>query len=141
MIKLEERYIKKNTILENIKELKDFGITDTSIIKAINKIFYLILRAFLSYSSNNEEIIHYGKILLSEVVIVELNFYWINGYGDMKKDLVDILCCPVCKGDLELIIKKEDEKEILEGSLRCGKCDVDYPIENGIPNLLPPDEN
>jgi uncharacterized protein YbaR (Trm112 family) len=51
---------------------------------------------------------------------------------------MDIICCPVCKGDLALTVKKED-KEIIEGTLRCAKCAFDYPIEDGIPNLLPPD--
>jgi uncharacterized protein YbaR (Trm112 family) len=51
---------------------------------------------------------------------------------------MDILCCPVCKGDLELSVTDENEKEILEGELRCAACKVDYPIREGIPNLLPP---
>ena len=34
---------------------------------------------------------------------------------------MDILCCPVCKGDLILTVDQENEKEILEGNaaLRC----------------------
>ena len=56
----------------------------------------------------------------------------------MKKDLMDILCCPVCKGDLQLTVRKEDGGEIIEGSLFCAKCNETYPIEDGIPNLLPP---
>ena len=56
----------------------------------------------------------------------------------MKRSLMDILCCPVCKGDLTLQADKENEKEILEGTLRCSACRVDYPIHEGIPNLLPP---
>jgi uncharacterized protein YbaR (Trm112 family) len=56
----------------------------------------------------------------------------------MKKDLMDILCCPVCKGDLKLTVRKEEGGEILEGSLYCAKCNETYPIEDGIPNLLPP---
>ena len=56
----------------------------------------------------------------------------------MKRSLMDILCCPVCKGDLILRVDKEDEKEILEGGLLCAACTVDYPIHEGIPNLLPP---
>ncbi len=57
----------------------------------------------------------------------------------MKHDLMEIICCPVCKSDLELKIKTENETEILEGTLTCNKCNHDYPIEEGIPNLLPPD--
>lgn len=56
----------------------------------------------------------------------------------MKRSLMDILCCPVCKGELALHVKQEDEKEIIEGTLHCAACRVDYPIHEGIPNLLPP---
>ncbi|MGA2120615.1 MAG: methytransferase partner Trm112 [Methanoregula sp.] len=56
----------------------------------------------------------------------------------MRHSLMDILCCPVCKGDLALRVDKEDEKEILEGNLHCTACNVDYTIHEGIPNLLPP---
>lgn len=56
----------------------------------------------------------------------------------MKRDLMDILCCPVCKGDLELTVTVEED-EIVEGELYCGACDQVYEITDGIPNLLPPD--
>jgi len=55
----------------------------------------------------------------------------------MKRTLLPILCCPVCKGDLTLRVKEENETEILEGGLYCAACDVEYPIEEGIPDLLP----
>jgi uncharacterized protein len=58
----------------------------------------------------------------------------------MRDDLMEILCCPMCKGDLKLDIKKRNPQEILEGTLTCKKCATTYPIEDGIPNLLPPDE-
>lgn len=51
---------------------------------------------------------------------------------------MEILCCPVCKGDLTLTVQKED-KEILEGTLLCAHCNHTYEIRDGIPNLLPPD--
>ncbi|UZE91742.1 MAG: methytransferase partner Trm112 [Methanosarcinales archaeon] len=57
----------------------------------------------------------------------------------MKKDLMDILACPMCKGDLELKVEEEKNDEIITGTLYCAKCDERYPIEDGIPNLLPPD--
>ena len=57
----------------------------------------------------------------------------------MKKELMDILVCPVCKGELELSVAEEDEKEIVTGSLYCQKCNEHYPIVDTIPNLLPPD--
>jgi uncharacterized protein YbaR (Trm112 family) len=55
----------------------------------------------------------------------------------MKKDLMEIICCPACKGDLTLNIEGEKDNEIITGTLTCGNCNVDYPIEEGIPNLLP----
>jgi uncharacterized protein YbaR (Trm112 family) len=55
----------------------------------------------------------------------------------MKRSLLDILCCPVCKGDLELRASDELGGEILEGDLFCGKCVAEYPISDGIPDLLP----
>lgn len=58
----------------------------------------------------------------------------------MKKELVDILVCPVCKGKLKLKIEKENEGEIVTGSLHCPRCNVRYPIADTIPNLLPPDQ-
>ncbi len=57
----------------------------------------------------------------------------------MRKDLMDILCCPVCKGDLKLVVKQENGDEVLEGALECNNCPDTFPIDDGIPNLLPPD--
>ncbi len=57
----------------------------------------------------------------------------------MKRDLMEILACPVCKGKLGLKADKETEKEIVTGTLYCPKCRVEYPIEDTIPNMLPPD--
>jgi len=57
----------------------------------------------------------------------------------MKRDLMEILACPLCKGTLELTVEEEDEKEIVKGSLYCKSCSETYPIEDTIPNLLPPE--
>jgi uncharacterized protein YbaR (Trm112 family) len=57
----------------------------------------------------------------------------------MKKELMKILACPVCKGDLKLNVDKEEDNEIVTGSLYCTKCQHSYPIVDTIPNLLPPD--
>jgi len=57
----------------------------------------------------------------------------------MKKDLMEILACPMCKASLELTINEEKEGEIITGSLLCHKCNHIYPITDAIPNLLPPD--
>jgi len=57
----------------------------------------------------------------------------------LKKDLMEILVCPVCKGQLELKVEEEDGNEVIAGSLLCAACGEAYPIEDTIPNLLPPD--
>jgi len=57
----------------------------------------------------------------------------------MKRELMDILACPMCKGELKLTVTEENEKEIVTGSLFCAKCNHHYPIEDTIPNLLPPE--
>ena len=57
----------------------------------------------------------------------------------MKRDLMNILACPLCKGDLKLDVEEENEKEVITGSLYCAKCDQRYPIVDAIPNLLPPE--
>ena len=58
----------------------------------------------------------------------------------MKPDLLEILRCPVCRGELNLTVRSQQGTEIVQGTLACAKCRVDYPIEDGIPDLLPPDE-
>ena len=57
----------------------------------------------------------------------------------MRRELMEILACPVCKGELTLTVEKEAEEEIITGSLHCAACNETYPIEDSIPNLLPPD--
>ena len=57
----------------------------------------------------------------------------------MKKDLMDILACPVCKGEIVLHSEREEGDEVITGSLECVACNESYPIEESTPNLLPPD--
>ena len=59
----------------------------------------------------------------------------------MKESLLEILCCPLDKHDLELEDAEYDDdgEEIVSGTLVCTECGERYPIEDGIPNLLPPD--
>jgi len=52
---------------------------------------------------------------------------------------MDILACPICKGDLILNIVEENKEEVISGTLYCPVCKEHYPIDEGIPNLLPPD--
>ena len=56
----------------------------------------------------------------------------------MRKDLINILACPLCKEPLVLRVYEEDEQEVIKGALLCDKCHESYPIEDAIPNLLPP---
>ncbi len=56
----------------------------------------------------------------------------------MRRKLMDILVCPMCKGDLNLKVTVERDNEIVEGTLTCKACNEIYPIEETIPNMLPP---
>lgn len=58
----------------------------------------------------------------------------------MKKELMEILACPVCKGELQLSVDKQEGEEVITGSLYCPKCKYSYPIVDTIPSLLPPGE-
>ena len=57
----------------------------------------------------------------------------------MRKETLAILICPVCHGGLELKAVDETAAEIISGNLYCEKCDVYFPIENKIANMLPPE--
>ncbi|WP_246999835.1 methytransferase partner Trm112 [Halosolutus gelatinilyticus] len=57
----------------------------------------------------------------------------------MKESLLEILCCPLDKHDLELEDAEYDDEEVVGGTLVCTECGERYPIDDGIPNLLPPD--
>lgn len=59
----------------------------------------------------------------------------------MKRELMNILVCPVCKEELELSVEKEDGEEIVSGSLYCLRCDEHYSIVDAIPHLLPSDHS
>lgn len=55
----------------------------------------------------------------------------------MKCDSLELLQCPVCK--LELFFEGRTGNGVIrEGSLYCGRCDHDYPIEGGIPRFIAP---
>ena len=49
----------------------------------------------------------------------------------IEKKFLEILACPLCRGDLEN--HKSKDKEFL----RCKGCGKFFPIEDGIPVLLP----
>lgn len=57
----------------------------------------------------------------------------------MKRRLLDILACPICKHHpLDLQVFKESG-EINEGILVCDSCKRWYPIIDDIPHMLPDD--
>ena len=56
----------------------------------------------------------------------------------MRVTLMEILVCPMCRGDLDLTITEQHGDEIVAGTLRCTECQEEYPIEDTIPNMLPP---
>jgi uncharacterized protein YbaR (Trm112 family) len=49
----------------------------------------------------------------------------------ISKELLDILACPKCKGDIQLL-----EYEKNEHGLKCEACKCIYPIKDGIPVML-----
>lgn len=61
-------------------------------------------------------------------------------HGAMKLWMMDILACPVCKGELELTVEEQHDEEVVKGSLYCAQCQQLYRIADGIPDLLPPEE-
>ncbi|MDA0830561.1 MAG: Trm112 family protein [Burkholderiales bacterium] len=46
----------------------------------------------------------------------------------MDKKLLDILVCPICKSELNLLPKNTE--------LACNACKLAFPIKNGIPIML-----
>jgi len=57
----------------------------------------------------------------------------------VKRSILPALRCPACTRELRLVTGKENEREVTNGSLVCA-CGKDYTIEDGIPNLIYPDE-
>lgn len=46
----------------------------------------------------------------------------------ISKELLDILACPLCKGDVIYDVGK--------GKIICAKCERSYPVKQGIPIML-----
>jgi len=59
-------------------------------------------------------------------------------FGDikMKLQLLTYLVCPNCRDTLEKNIFKKEKEEIIEGELTCPKCNLNFPIKNGVPRML-----
>ncbi len=59
----------------------------------------------------------------------------------MKHELVDLICCPVCGGDLQLVSRATAKEQIWEGELQCVQCAAAYPVVNGMAHLYADDES
>lgn len=46
----------------------------------------------------------------------------------LKKKLLDILACPICKSNVQL----DDSQE----QLNCSACQIAFPVKNGFPVML-----
>ena len=46
----------------------------------------------------------------------------------LRKELLDILCCPKCKSDLLYAPEKE--------TLTCARCGIVYPVRNDVPIMI-----
>ena len=57
----------------------------------------------------------------------------------MRKDLAELLVCPVSKGKLVLTVEVEEDGEVITGTLHSPDSGLVYRIDDGIANLLPPD--
>ncbi len=47
-------------------------------------------------------------------------------------ELLDILVCPKCKGELDIVRAADGAEQALD----CGACALSYPVEDGIPVML-----
>jgi uncharacterized protein YbaR (Trm112 family) len=49
----------------------------------------------------------------------------------LRKELLEILCCPMCKGELAY--------DAAAATLTCQACKLVFPIKDGIPMMRPED--
>jgi uncharacterized protein YbaR (Trm112 family) len=76
---------------------------------------------------------------------VSPSFFWIfepetDKRVQMKRLLLDILICPVCLPQENILTcqpMEKDDEDIFSGSLQCGTCGSVFPIQEGIAFLLP----
>lgn len=55
----------------------------------------------------------------------------------MRPELLPILVCPRCRGDLVLDETRHTRgARVLSGALRCRACSAGYPVEGGVPRLV-----
>jgi uncharacterized protein len=58
----------------------------------------------------------------------------------VRATLLEVLRCPVCRSELTLASGRTEGEETINGTLTCTGCHAVYPIADGIPDLLPPEE-
>ena len=57
----------------------------------------------------------------------------------MRQELMEILVCPMCKGELPRNGEREGDGEIRGGKLAGTARAEEFPVEDGSPTMLPPD--
>jgi uncharacterized protein YbaR (Trm112 family) len=57
----------------------------------------------------------------------------------MKRDLVEMLCCPECGQAIALEADEEIDEEVESGRLSCQACSSSYPVVRFIPRFVPDD--
>ena len=55
----------------------------------------------------------------------------------MKKELLSLLCCPACRGNLSLRDEREAAGEVESGTLHCQSCPATYPVVKFVPRFVP----
>lgn len=57
----------------------------------------------------------------------------------MNRDLLKILVCPKCKGELNCSVISESDSGIDQADLECAACRAVFPVTNGIPRFVEQD--
>ncbi len=67
----------------------------------------------------------------------------VKGEGSMRAWLLDVLVCPDCpdQPSLRLEEAQSEGEEILSGRLTCSSCGKAWPVRDGIPRFVPPDDD
>ena len=68
---------------------------------------------------------------------------WIITEIEMRPWLADLLKCPTCKTEMPLHITRDqtDGEDIVSGTLTCASCAKSFPIKNGVPRFVDPDDD
>jgi len=54
----------------------------------------------------------------------------------MKKWSLNLICCPKCRGKLDLKESQTQEAEVIAGTLACQACGKTFAIDSGVPRLV-----